>query len=252
MTNAINTKINGKYELFIPEYRALRPEWLIENGGWETKRIDAMIETVTNKDVVFDLGTEAGDISALIMKYTDCNMVLCEPNKRVYPSIKSVWQANGLKQPLDFFRGFMSDKTTITDYKINNLFTDIDINTMIPDHGFCQLYENYPDVPQVTLDDYCAMTGIYPTALTIDIEGAEWNFVKGAQKTLKEKKPIIFMSIHPEFLYESYRNEGEWKEKFGERCFAVHMIRFINELGYQHEVIEWDYHEIHVAFIPKD
>lgn len=243
------TVINGEYQLLLPEYRAAREQWDIKNGGWEVERINEMVSTIVPQDVVFDIGTEAGDISALLVKYTDCEIVLFEPNNRVWPSIKAVWEANELKRPLDFFRGFLSSKTTIQDYKINNsLECGLE---MVPDHGFKQLYENYPDVPQITLDDYCQQTGIYPNVITMDCEGAEWDIIKGAEKTLKEKKPIIFMSVHPEFLFDSYRNDGIWKERYGERCFAVHMIRFIDELGYKHRVLEWDWHEIHVTFEPK-
>ncbi len=85
----------------------------------------------------------------------------------------------------------------------------------------------------------------------MDVEGSEFELIRGAEKTLLEKKPIIFMSVHPEFMYESYRNTGVWLEKYGERQHVVHMLRFIDELGYTHRVIEWDYHECHIVFNPK-
>lgn len=250
------TRINGKYNLLLPDHRADRPEWQIEKGGWEVERIDAMMRHIQSDDIVFDIGTEEGDITALIAKYTHANMVLFEPNDRVWPCIRVIWEANQLQQPLDFYRGFLSDKTTNFNHQVKSfplgMFDDIDVSKMIPDHGFKQLYENYRDVPQMTMDDYCKKTGLYPTVITMDVEGAEWSVIKGAQETLRKHKPVIFMSVHPEFLFDSYRNEGVWKEKFGERCFAVHMIRYIvDTFGYKHSVIEWDWHEIHVRFDPK-
>jgi FkbM family methyltransferase len=248
------TKINGRYELLLPDHRAAREQWDIRNGGWEVERIEEMLDEIEPHHVVFDIGTEEGDITALLQKESGCKMVLFEPNDRVWPCIKYIWEANGLADPLDFYRGFLSDKTTNSSHTVRqqpfSIFGDIDVEKMIPDHGFKQLYENYPDVPQMTLDDYVELTGIIPDVITMDVEGSEWNIIKGAQKTLKEKKPIIFMSVHPEFLYESYRNEGKWKDEYGERCFVVHMLRFIDELGYTHRVIEWDYHECHVQFSP--
>lgn len=242
----VKIKINGEYDLILPEYRAARPEWLIENGGWEVERINEMVDLLTPNDILFDCGTEAGDISALLVKESGCKICMFEPNDRVWPSITAVWKANNLPEPLDFFGGFLSDKTIAHPTPLGLP----EFGKMISDHGFKQLYENYPDVAQITLDDYCERKNIYPTVITMDCEGSEWNIIKGAEKTLREKKPTIFMSVHPEFLFDSYRNEGIWKEKYGERCFAVHMIRFINELGYRHRVIEWDYHEIHVRFDP--
>lgn len=240
------TKINGKYELLLPEHRANRREWSLEYGGWEVERIEAMLDVLTPKDILFDLGTEEGDISALLVKESGCGIVLIEPNSRVWGCMKAIWDANGLKRPIDFFSGFMSNKNT---HGIRASWDGL-VSDLMPDHGFKQLYENYPDVPQMKLDDYCESTGIYPTVITMDCEGAEWEIIKGAEKTLREKKPIIFMSIHAEFLFDSYRNEGIWKEKYGDRCFVVHMLRFIDELGYRHEIIEWDYHECHAKFTP--
>lgn len=242
------TKINGKYELLLPEHRANRREWSLEYGGWEVERIEAMLDVLTPKDILFDLGTEEGDISALLVKESGCDIVMFEPNDRVWPCIKAIWEANKLKEPLSFFPGFISSSNN----SVGDLtkFNDLTINGMIPDHGFKQLYENYPDVPQITLDDYCTITQTYPTVITMDVEGAEFEVIKGAENVLRDKKPIIFMSVHPEFMFDSYRNEGVWKEKLGECQHVVHMLRFIDELGYHHSCIEYDYHELHMRFDP--
>lgn len=248
------TKINGKYELMLPNHRAVRPEWQIENGGWEVARIDEMIGEITafqylkkRQPIVFDIGTEEGDISALLQIYTKCDMVLFEPNNRVWPCIKAIWDANNLTPPLDFFSGFLGSEGKpggLVEW--NSIQGDI-----LPDHGFKQLYEKYPDVPVARLDDWCRGTGIYPDVITMDVEGAEFEVIRGAAKMLRDKKPIIFMSVHPEFMFESYQNHGEWKERFGEKQHVVHMLRFIDELGYTHRCIEYDYHELHMVFEPK-
>jgi len=230
------TEINGKYHLFLPEHRAARDQWKLENGGWEVERIEEMLDYIQPHHTVFDIGTEEGDISALIAKYTKCKMVLFEPNDRVWPCIKQIWEANLLPPPLDFFRGFLSDHRTTLAYSVN---PSLEVETEImADHGFKQLYENYPDVRQMALDDYCRVTGIYPDVITMDVEGAEASVMRGAVKTLKERRPTIFMSIHPEFLYIHY---NEWTTPF---------LRFVDELGYTHRVIEYDYHELHMRFDP--
>lgn len=249
----VETRINGKYDLLLPEHRAARPEWKLENGGWEVQRIEAMLQSIGSKDIVFDIGTEEGDISALIAKYTACEMVLVEPNNRVWSCMKAIWDANGLHEPLRFFPGFFSNENklnTKSDVYYQWWF-NVSPEGMIPDHGFKQLYENYPDVPQLKLDDWCMATGIYPTVITMDVEGSEFEVIKGAEAVLRKLRPTIFMSVHPEFMYESYRNTGEWKEKYGERQHVVHMLRFIDELGYTHRCIEYDYHELHMVFEPK-
>lgn len=242
------TKINGKYEILLPEHRAAREQWDIKNGGWEVQRIEEMLDVLKPTDILFDLGTEEGDISALLVKESGCKIVMVEPNERVWSCISAIWRANKLPDPFDFFGGFFSSKTDNLILQKNGLR---DFNReIIPDHGFKQLYENYPDVPQITMDDYCDSKKIWPTVITMDVEGSEFEVIRGAEKTLREKKPIIFMSVHPVFMYESYRNEGKWKEMYGERQDVVHMLRFIDELGYAHRCIEYDYHELHMRFDP--
>lgn len=232
------TKINGEYELILPDHRADREQWKMENGGWEAARINEMLEVLTPLDTLFDIGSEESDITGVLVKESGCDVVLFEPNDRVWPCIKQIWKANNLKAPLDFYRGFLSEHRTTKPYTINNSFDDVP-DEMMSDHGFKQLYENYPDVPQMSLDRYCELTRIYPTVITMDVEGAEGCVLRGAEKTLREKKPIIFMSLHPEFLYIHYQ---EW---------TTPLLRFVDELGYTHRVIEYDYHECHVRFDPK-
>lgn len=251
------TKINGQYDLWLPEHRASRPEWKLENGGWEAARIDTMLERISlfkhrkqRQPIVFDVGTEEGDISALIAKYTKAPMVLFEPNHRVWSCIRAIWTANYLEDPLDFFSGFLGSEGKagpMTEWGSIKWSE----SELMPDHGFKALHEQYPDVPVARLDDWCKGTGIYPDVITMDVEGSEFEVIRGAEKTLREKRPVIFMSVHPEFMYESYRNEGIWKERYGERQHVVHMLRFIDELGYTHRCIEYDYHELHMVFEPK-
>ncbi len=251
------TKINGEFELLLPEHRSARKEWDLANGGWEVLRIDAMLKAIHKKangiyvgrkvPVVFDIGTEEGDISAILQKYSPCEMVLFEPNHRVWPCIKAIWEANKLEEPLDFFSGFLGNAGMPGDLTSWNNIT----GEMIPDHGFKQLYENYPDVPVARLDDWCAATRIFPDIITMDVEGAEFEVIRGAEAVIVTHRPTIFMSVHPVFMYESYRNEGKWKEMYGERQDVVHMLRFIDELGYTHRCIEYDYHELHMVFEPK-
>lgn len=233
----VETLINGKYFLLLPEHRAARPEWHSEHG-WEKARIEAMLKTIVATDIVFDVGTEEGDISALIAKETCAQMVLFEPNHRVWPCIRAIWEANNLPGPYDFFSGFLSNKTDSNNENTLTYWHSI-TDEIIPDHGFKQLYESDPVIPQETMDHFCERTKIYPDVITMDIEGAEFEVMKGAEKTLREIKPVVFMSVHPVFMKEHYNQE------------VGVMLRWMHDIGYKHEVIELDYHELHVKFTAK-
>lgn len=231
----VNTKINDKYELILPEHRSAREEWSGEEG-WEKKRINLMVEVISPSDTVFYIGVEEGDIATILLKYCKCNMVLFEPNERVYPCIREIIVHNSVKAPLDFYKGFASDKTIEPAGSLQGP-TIIGIEgDMISDHGFKQLYEEYPDVPQITIDEYCQRRGHIPTVITADIEGSEWLMLKGAEQTLRKYKPIIFLSVHPVFMYIHY------KQEVGE------MLQWMKQLGYKWSCIDYAIHEHHLIF----
>lgn len=228
------TKINGKYELFLPPARAARPEWDIKTGGWEKARIDEMVNLIHKSDTLFYIGAEVGDIAAIIVKYTGCKIVLFEPNEIVLPCIKSIWEENKLPTPLDLYNGFVSDTTNNNTMRPTFHFSNI-TGSIISDHGFKQLYES-PEIPRTTLDDYCDHYGIFPTVISADIEGSEYSMLMGAEQVLRKYHPTIFLSVHPVFMWEHYKHE------------TGVMLEYMKELGYSWKCIDYAVHEHHLIF----
>jgi FkbM family methyltransferase len=52
------------------------------------------------------------------------------------------------------------------------------------------------EVRTLRLDDYCAEHGLAPTALKIDVEGAEVAVLEGARGMLERHRPVLFLSTH--------------------------------------------------------
>ncbi|MEW5930234.1 MAG: FkbM family methyltransferase [Gemmatimonadota bacterium] len=52
------------------------------------------------------------------------------------------------------------------------------------------------EVETVRLDDFVRERGISPTAVKVDVEGAEVQVLDGARATLAEHRPVIFLSTH--------------------------------------------------------
>jgi FkbM family methyltransferase len=60
------------------------------------------------------------------------------------------------------------------------------------------------EVRTVRLDDYCAEHGLAPSAMKIDVEGAELSVLEGGRDTLARHRPVIFLSTHgPEVHHAS-------------------------------------------------
>ena len=237
----VKTKLNGKYDLILPEHRAARPEWIT---GWEVERIEAMMADLSAGDTVFDIGAEEGDISALLAQKIGPTgrMVLFEPNPKVWPNIKAIWEANELRQPCGYYVGFASD---VTDENPPNLNVDQEIKDgwpvcaygpLIGDHGFRHLAQEADATPQITIDEYCERTGIYPTLITMDIEGAELRALQGARNVLATCKPVVYVSVHPPVLKELYNST------------PAEIDNYMYSLGYRRDRLATD-HEVHERFI---
>ena len=57
------------------------------------------------------------------------------------------------------------------------------------------------EVRTVRLADFCAARGIRPSALKIDVEGAEAEVLEGARDLIRDSRPVIFLSTHGPALH---------------------------------------------------
>lgn len=242
MVEMVDTLINGRWTLKLPEHRAARPQWLIENGGWEPERLAAMCEVIKPGMVVFDVGAEEGDMPALWASW-GAEVVLFEPNPRVIPNIRAIWEANELPAPRGVFAGFAAKVTNLTPPQLESIFKESPrdgwpacaFGEVIGDHGFRNVCERFHDTPQITIDDYCASHSVYPDVLTMDVEGAELEVLKGAAGVLSDRHPLVFASLHPAFIQDMY----------GQTVDDVH--NFMDDLGYSGTFLAED-HEQHYLY----
>lgn len=228
------TKINRKYELLLPDHRADRPEWAT---GWEVERIESMLSNLKEGDLVIDIGTEEGDISALLARKTG-KIILFEPNPKVWPNIRAIWEANNLAMPLAYWVGFAANQTdsTMLDQSFDK-WPSCTENELIGNHGFKELSD--PDnIPMTRIDDFLpSVTTEKVKLITVDVEGSEFEVVKGAVETLKNHRPLLYVSLHPDFMYHHFQQH------------YLDFIKFVEDLGYKKEVLAID-HEIHLLFKP--
>lgn len=226
--------LNGRWTLKLPHHRAIRPEW---KTGWEVERLDSMSLNIEPDDIVFDIGSEEGDITALLATWTrlgDGGVVPFEPNPLVWANLYAVWKANNLNPPLVYIAGFAGDVNRHLDLIDLDHWPESAYGPVISDHGFCNLRER-PDIPSVRIDDLVGMCSKVPSVLNIDVEGSELCVLEGAIDTLKEAMPLVFCSVHDAFMREMYDQEPQ------------ELYDYMGRLGYRSKILSYD-HELHVAF----
>jgi FkbM family methyltransferase len=173
---------------------------------------------------------------------------LFEPNYKSWPSIKQTYEANKLKEPLFNFLGFASNKTqleptkpdTALNLKFGNTedgWPECSKGDIEPAHGFSELVNEADGLPQIKIDDLIDRIKP-PTVITFDCEGSDWEVLKGAEETLKKYKPIIYASIHPEFMFAQF---GEYSGDFR---------NWIKDFGYEERYLDY-MHECHFVYWPR-
>jgi FkbM family methyltransferase len=84
--------------------------------------------------------------------------------------------------------------------------------------------------PAITLDDFVATAGPPPQLIKIDVEGGEYEVLRGGERLFESQRPLLIAEIHHQQAAEQitawlsdHRYEGQWnipKEKFPQCLFA--------------------------------
>jgi FkbM family methyltransferase len=236
MAEMVEAVLNGHYKMILPKHRADRPEWY-RPEGWEGPRLDRLQGEINwqkskGKDpVIYYVGAEEGEMCALCAMW-GAKVLMFEPNHRVMPNMRAIWEANNLPMNDLFFDGFAGNE--VRGPQGLTLISDIE-GDVIHDHGFKELRDP-GDMAITTIDHQVELTGIVPTLLTMDVEGSEWEVLQGAEKTLDEHHPTIFLSLHPEFLINQYNK------------YSYEVRRWLIDKGYKETLLDYQ-HEAHFLYI---
>jgi FkbM family methyltransferase len=242
----IKSKLNGLWDLYLPEHRAKRPEWHNETG-WEKPRLLSMSKNIGKGDVVYYVGAELGEMSALCASW-GAEVVNFEPNWSAWASIYQTFEANKLK-PLANYAGFCSNMhqpippnydTALGEiWKIQEDGYPVSAHgEIIEAHGFSELVNEADGLPQYKIDTLVDEGLKPPTVITFDCEGSDWEVLRGAEETLKKYKPKIWASWHPEFAY------AQWGTYLGD-C-----RNWVKDFGYDETLLDYA-HEVHMLYMPK-
>jgi FkbM family methyltransferase len=163
-------------------------------------------------------------------------VVLFEPNPKVWSHLPETWSANKLKLPMVCIPGFASDKTNDLARVYYNEWPPEADNEIETAHGFKELYIEGDNYGQTTID-YCVYNLLIkpPTAICLDVEGSEWRVLGGAERAIRQYKPKIWLSGHPEFMLQ------QWNESL------YNLRQWIKGFGYKETLLDYQ-HEVHLFY----
>jgi len=203
--------------------------------NWETVEVEsyrAFAQSIDSNDVVFDVGAHFGTYSMIAAwRSPAVRVVAYEPSSLTRGYLIRHLQWNGL-----------SDRVVVRDVccgavpGMTRFFIHPDrpegINGLLPDDGLVET-----SVRCTTIDAEVAATGLVPTFLKIDVEGAELDVLSGATRLLGQHAPTILVSLHPRRLASRGQNVS------GALCW-------LRAHGYAPSIISED-QEVHVLARPS-
>lgn len=221
---------NYDYKLVLPEPLA---SWDVYDY-WERERIDSMRDNLSHGETLYDVGTEQGWLNLVYARFVGPeNMVLIEPTKEFWPNIKATWEKNFKSDPAYCYQGLFSNEST--NLKLKKGWPESASGKLIDRNKYQYIHDN-EGIDQIRLDDFANLTKI-PDAITIDVEGAELHVLNGAYNTLKNYKPKVWVSIHPDMMERDYNVTKD------------QLLKYMTDLGYEPEYLATD-HEEHWYFRP--
>ncbi|NQT06171.1 MAG: FkbM family methyltransferase [Candidatus Omnitrophica bacterium] len=157
------------------------------------------LEACRGKRRVFDIGAHIGLYSLPASREIagDGYIYAFEPSKANREYLEKHMRFNGIDNVriYPFLIGERSEDN-VSFYENLNEPDDMNAAKVIKNHKmYNKVYRK-----QVSLDDFCRDENIIPEVIKIDVEGAEIEVLKGAEKMLKKNRPVLFLSVHPKRL----------------------------------------------------
>lgn len=249
----VQARFPGGRTLDVLEHRARAHDF----ATWEREAVEAVLAYLERGMVVYDVGAEEGEFSALWGKVVGPERVyLFEPTPSVWPNIRAVWQANFGHSPRPgdvfyalpggMFHGFVSDRSVAVAPPggrryLSDGWPACSDGRLQPDSRFSVVHER-PDIQSITIDDHARLHAP-PDVIVCDVEGAECLVVEGATQVLTIKRPELFVSVHADPALERHRSAA------GVQSTRARLFDLMHGHGYVERLISTD-HEEHWQFTP--
>lgn len=224
----METLINGIWAVELLQHRK---DFHDARPKWERGRLEHCAERMSPGMVVYDIGAEEGDFTSLYRRWVGPtgDVIPIEPQPAYWPAIRATWELNGFPPPAAWFPGFAGPETTIDQFGSKLLtagwpgaeWPTYSKKKIQPDFGFRHLAQQADTTPQVRMDTFAEMAGVYPDAIVMDIEGAECQALEGTVDLLLTVKPLVWVSVHEETMWNWYHNTLDDIHRFMSECKYV-------------------------------
>jgi FkbM family methyltransferase len=151
------------------------------------------LETLREGMTVFDVGANVGELTLLFSRFVGAASVVhaFEPCGQTFERLESVCRAASLRNVRLNRLALAEDETSVTMHVYDEEHMSWNTRAARPldDYGIDLKPLSVEEAPATTFDLYCERNGIADVdLLKIDVEGAEFQVMLGAQRMLREKR----------------------------------------------------------------
>ena len=146
--------------------------------------------TYVNQGDILDLGAFIGDSATILSQYTEKKVYSIEMNEDNLKSMELVLKMNHISERVVSIKGAVGDEDTEHVYYGDKALSTVHFM------GKSDLYQKHSKVPVWKVDTLVEKYEIVPHFMKLDVEGAEFSSILGAQKTICKYRPILSISIY--------------------------------------------------------
>lgn len=171
---------------------------LVENGAWEKNTFEVMNSFIEPGKIFVDIGAWIGVFSIYASKL-GAMVLAAEPDPIAFEEMAGNVKVNKL-QTIWIMRAAISDKNGVAQLNTTGEFGNSE-SSLVEREGKGEVIM----VETITLESFLDYFKVNPDdiwLIKIDIEGGEVALLKQAAPLLEEYKPVIHLSLHPNWIGE--------------------------------------------------
>jgi FkbM family methyltransferase len=171
--------------------RAIRTH--VADHGAAVEEMSSFIDIAANAKTLFDVGADRAIFSLVFCGAGDGRRAVAyEPSPSRFAEAARLTALNGVDGRLTLRQAALG---MIHGRASGTLFAD---GTMIP--GSRDPTGTAADVEMTTVDREVDALGLVPDVMKIDVEGYEYEVLRGAQALLRTRKPVLCLELHLDLL----------------------------------------------------
>lgn len=203
----------------IPEYGHL-VDYGVLLGYAEVRLTKFCINRIKRDYTFFDVGANYGYYSLLAASLArGGNAYAFEPNPETLKILSKNKRSN-----MHIINSAVSDRDGNVDFymydQIHSVISSMHAPRPSSEH-LRYAHVSRGKVASITLDSFCKNNNVTPDIIKIDVEGAEFVVLRGAENLLRRASPVISMEVQFQPLTENYLGAIDFLRKLGFRMFGI-------------------------------